>query len=241
VRPRPAIPARWAAAAGATPGTRDSGRSRARGSGRNSGRGGLGPGLRAGAGVSVLVTAVLLAAGCGGSSGNSPGVPSLGSAPATAGAAGPARSAALHTAAECIRQHGLPHYTDPVLTPDGSVYTDLRSVQDASQAVQDAVRTSCGTLIAQAGFDPQAEPPAPPALVQAGVRSAQCLRAHGLPRVKDPNAHSPYTPGHGFGLSGDEVPAGGKADPTVQAAFRACRGLLDAEIRASTLSDLGGR
>jgi hypothetical protein len=35
------------------------------------------------------------------------------------------------------------------------------------------------------------------------------------------------------------MPAGGKADPAFQAAAHACRALLDAEIRASTLASLG--
>ena len=74
---------------------------------------------------------------------------------------------------------------------------------------------------------------------EAGVRAAECQRAHGLPNVKDPTANSPYTPGHGFGLTGDEVPTGGKASHGFQEAAHACRSQVDAEIRASTLSSLG--
>jgi hypothetical protein len=51
-----------------------------------------------------------------------------------------------------------------------------------------------------------------------------------------------FTPGHGFGVSADELPNNGrlgKTDPTVQRALSACRSLLDAEIAASTLSSLG--
>ena len=73
---------------------------------------------------------------------------------------------------------------------------------------------------------------------QAGVRSAECLRAHGLPNVQDPNAQTAYTPGHGFGFTMGEIPPGGKASPVFQHAAGACRSLLDAEIRASTLSSL---
>ena len=40
------------------------------------------------------------------------------------------RVAQLHTAAQCIREHGVPSYQDPVLTGDGHVYTDARSIQD---------------------------------------------------------------------------------------------------------------
>jgi hypothetical protein len=151
---------------------------------------------------------------------------------------GSARAAALHAAAQCIRQHGVPSYADPVLTASGQVYSDSRSMQDASQSVLDAVYYACSALAARAGLNPSYEPPAPPQLVEAGVRSAECLRAHGLPNVQDPTAQSPYTPGHGFGFTANEIPAAGKSDPAYQAAAHACRALLDAEISASTLASL---
>jgi hypothetical protein len=203
----------------------------------------------------------LLLAGCGGSATSSPGVPALSQAAQsqraqsqeahgqgsqsqgpqepTSQLSGSARAAALHAAAQCIRQHGIPSYADPVLTASGQVYSDSRSIQDASQSVQDAVYQACSTLAARAGLNPSYEPPAPPQLIEAGVRSAECLRAHGLPNVQDPTAQSPYTPGHGFGFTANEIPAGGKSDPAYQAAAHACRALLDAEIRASTLASLG--
>ncbi len=192
----------------------------------------------------------LLLAGCGGSATSSPGVPALSQA-ASQGSAGQGsqsqgsqsqgsstRAAALHAAAQCIRQHGVPSYADPVLTASGQVYSDSRSMQDAPQSVLDAVQQTCGTLAARAGLNPSSEPPAPPQLVEAGVRSAECLRAHGLPNVHDPTAQTAYTPGHGFGFTRGEIPAGGKLDPAYQAAAHACRALLDAEIRASTLASL---
>ena len=157
----------------------------------------------------------------------------------SAGQGSAARAAALHQAAQCIRQHGIPSYADPVLTAGGRVYSDSRSIQDASQAALSAVQQACGALAASAGLSPADEPPAPPQLVQAGVRAAQCMRAHGLPNDADPSARTPYTPGHGFGMTASEVPAGGKASPVFQRAAQACRALLDAEITASTLTSLG--
>ena len=156
-----------------------------------------------------------------------------------AGQGGAARAAALHQAAQCIRQHGIPSYADPVLTSGGRVYSDSRSIQDAPQAALSAIQQACGALAASAGLSPADEPPAPPQLVQAGVRAAQCMRAHGLPNDADPSARTPYTPGHGFGMTASEVPAGGKASPVFQRAAQACRALLDAEITASTLTSLG--
>jgi hypothetical protein len=189
--------------------------------------------IRAAAGVLAVLGG--LCAGCGG--GAAPAtVPSL-----SGGSGGPGgssgRAAELRAAAQCIRQHGVPSYADPVLGPSG-VYSDSRSFQDASQAALSEVHTACGALMTRAGLNPESEPPAPPQLVQAGVRSAECARAHGLPSMKDPSARSPYTPGHGFGMTADEVPAGGKLSHGFQEAVHACAQQFAAEIRASTLSSL---
>jgi len=191
--------------------------------------------MRIRAGMLALGLLAVLGAGCGG--GVAPAtVPSLGGGSGGAGTGGN-RAAELRAAAQCIRQHGVPGYADPVLTPAG-VYSDTRSIQDASQSAQSDVRAACGALMARAGLNPENEPPAPPQLVQAGVRSAECARAHGLPDMKDPTSHTPYTPGHGFGMTADEVPAGGKLSHGFQEAAHACAGLFAAEIRASTLSSL---
>jgi hypothetical protein len=211
--------------------------------------------------IAVLAGGLLLA-GCGSPGSGSQVVPTLSGA-ASHGAAGPGgvsqggaspsasvqaqsaqgswagRGAELHAAAQCIRQHGIPSYTDPVLTPGGQVYTDSRSFDNASRSVWDAVQQACGALAVRAGLSPDAEPPAPPQLIQAGVRSAECLRAHGLPNVQDPTAQTPYTPGHGFGFTMGEIPAGGKASPVFRHAAQACRSVTDAEIQASTLASLG--
>jgi hypothetical protein len=193
----------------------------------------------------------VLLAGCAAGGPAAPAVPTAaqsvagtaagqgGAGQGSAGQGGAARAAALHQAAQCIRQHGIPSYADPVLTAGGRVYSDSRSIQDASQAALSAVQQACGALAASAGLSPADEPPAPPQLVQAGVRAAQCMRAHGLPNDADPSARTPYTPGHGFGMTASEVPAGGKASPVFQRAAQACRALLDAEITASTLTSLG--
>jgi hypothetical protein len=166
-----------------------------------------------------------------------PGVPTLsGSAAATGGAA--ARRDALHAAAECIRQHGIPTYQDPVLTSDGHVFTDARSMQNATDATIEAAQHACAAQISQAQFQPEAEAPAPPKLVAAGVKVAQCLRAHGMPNVKDPTSNTQFTPGHGFGLTADEVPAGGKGNPVFQRATEACQTEIHEENRQSTLQEL---
>jgi hypothetical protein len=203
--------------------------------GRRAGRSGP-----AGTLLTGIVAAAISLAGCAGH-GGAAAVPSLGSG-AAAGSGAPAAgtsTASLHAAAECVRQHGIPGFADPVRTPSGAAYIDLRSLQDAPASVVNAVRASCRSLLVRAGLTSENEPPAPPALVQAGVRAAECERAHGLPALRDPTAQSPYTPGHGFGMTGGEVP-GGKLGHGFQEAIRACGTQISAEIRASTLSSLGG-
>jgi hypothetical protein len=210
----------------------------------------------------VVITAIsLTACSSSGAATSNPSVPSLAGNASSGQSAGPhpsgagqqsgktdgppsghdysaARVTALHNAAACIRAHGIPGYTDPVLTPSGATYSDRRPFEDASDATRAAVTHACGTLMAQASLNPDYEPPAPPQLVQAGVASARCMRAHGMPNLRDPNPQAPYTPGHGFGLSADEVPAGGKANPVFQHAIQACQQVNSAEIRASTLGSL---
>lgn len=211
------------------------------------------------ASAAFAVVAVLLLGGCGSTPSGAGTVPTLSGSAAGSGSAArsssgsavgssTARVAELHAAAQCVRTHGVPAYQDPVLTADGHVYTDLRSLQDFagshgggdSDAVN-ALRRACGSLFTAAQLSPTDEPPAPPQLVQAGVAAARCLRAHGLPNYRDPSSSTSFTPGHGFGITADELPdngAGGKLDPTFQAAMQACRSQLDAEIRASELSSL---
>jgi hypothetical protein len=195
------------------------------------------------AAVLAVIAAVSLAACSSGGASGASVVPSLAGSSGTgqpgAGSSSPARASALHAAAQCIRQHGIPGYTDPVLTPGGAVYSDSRSIQDAGQATMTAVRQACQALLVQAGLHPEDEPPAPPQLVQAGVRAAECFRANGLPNIQDPTAQSPYTPGHGFALAAGEIPAGGKASPVFQRARHACDAQVTAELQASTLASLG--
>ena len=211
------------------------------------------------AAIVAVITGCGLLAGCGGSgSATSAGGVAAGAAATTGTAAtqsgkhhsgfgvgqsgvgySASRAQALSAAAECIREHGIPGFADPVLTPGGVVYSDSRSIDDAPDSVNTAIQQACGPLLARAQFNPQYEPPAPPQLVQAGVASAECLRVNGMPNVADPSSHSSYTPGHGFGMTASEVPPGGKQSPIFQHAIHACQAEVDAEIRASTLASLG--
>lgn len=197
--------------------------------------------------IVMTATAALSAVGCGGPGAAPPALPSITHSAQAAnasggqgsGGAGSARANALHAAARCIREHGIPSYPDPALSADGTVYSDLQGFRLAPQSVYDAIQHACGALFVAAGFDPGAEPPPTPQLLQAGVRAAECLRAHGLPHMRDPNAQTPYAPGHGFGFTTNEMPPGDKLSPVFQRAVAACTAQLEAETRISTLPALG--
>lgn len=161
--------------------------------------------------------------------------------PAATGSDG--RATKLHDAAECLRQHGVEHFADPVLGANGQVFTDTRALQEKEpETAVSTAMTACRDKINAANWNPDQLPPAPAALVAAGVESARCLRAHGLPNVKDPTANSSYTPGHGFGLRIEELPPGvDKRSPVMRQAFEACRSILDRENAASSLDQLAGK
>ena len=185
----------------------------------------------------TLAALGFLGAGC--SSNASPAaVPSLNSAGGGHSASGD-RAAELHAAKQCIRQHGVPGYADPVLTVSGAVYSDRRSIQDSSQSVVDSVQAACGSVLARAQLNPMHERPHRRSWSRPGSARPGAIGETVCPDDADPTANTPYTPGHGFGLSAGEVPAGGKLSHSFQQAIRACARLDAAEIRASTLSSLG--
>jgi hypothetical protein len=188
--------------------------------------------------IAAVATLAALA-GCG-TSHHSATVPNLTGSGGASGN-GHSTSQARHAAAQCVRTHGVPSYQDPVVTADGHVYTDMLSLHRLSAAQFNGLRQACGSQLAAAGFQLKDEPPAPPQLVQAGIRTARCLRAHGLPNYRDPTSSTPFAPGHGFDMTPDELTdngALGKGDPFAQRAFDACRHEQDAEIAASALQSL---
>ena len=202
----------------------------------------LGRFRRASDGLIVAVLACLALASCGGS-GSSAGVPSLHHNNAAASSTD-RNAQALHAAAQCLRDHGIPNYADPVIGPGQVVYTDQRTLENVGGAVVHAATRACRSLIGQANFDPSQRPHPPAQMVRDGVREAQCLRAHGLPNWPDPKATDSFDPGHGFQVSDEAfagaVPAGAnpKASSVFQHAIKACQTETKAEINDSQLSNL---
>ena len=192
--------------------------------------------------IAGLAAAMLAALGACTASHHRATLPSLSVAAGTSGREhSTSQAAARHAAAQCVRTHGVPSYQDPVVTADGHIYTDMRSLHRLSAAQFASLHQACGSQLTDAGFVLRDEPPAPPQLVQAGVRTARCLRAHGLPNYRDPTSSTPFAPGHGFDMTPDELTnngALGKGDPFAQRAFEACRREQNAEIAASTLQSL---
>jgi hypothetical protein len=205
--------------------------------------------------VAIAAGVALISLGAAGACTKEPAVPTvprLGGAgagtSAGTGAANPnavggdssaARREKLHAAGQCIREHGAPNYQDPLLTADGYVYSDSVALRGLEQPQLTAIDTACHDLIRAAKFSVHDQGPAPLKLIQAGVKSAQCMRANGLPDYQDPTANSRFAPGKGFGLNAQSLPAGGKADPTVRRALDACRSVLDEEAALSSLGNLG--
>ena len=158
---------------------------------------------------------------------------------AVSGDSSAARRARLRAAAQCIREHGAPQYQDPLLTADGYVYTDEVGLRGVEEEQMNAIDTACRELIQAANFSIRDQGPPPPKMIAAGVKSAQCLRANGLPDYPDPTVDSRFSPGKGFGLNAEALPATGKRDPTVRRALAACRSVLDEEAALSSLGNLG--
>jgi hypothetical protein len=153
-------------------------------------------------------------------------------------------AAALHAAAQCIRDHGIPNYQDPTVGPGDVVYTDQRNLERVGSDVVQQATAACRSLVAQADFDPAQAPHPPAQMVRDGVREAQCFRAHGLPNWPDPKPTDTFDPGHGFQVTdaafAGAVPPGAnpKQSAAFQGAIQACQRESEAVSADSQLSNL---
>jgi hypothetical protein len=165
--------------------------------------------------ASAAVVALALAGCAPGQA--APAVPSLGGG--TAGA--PSQASALHLAGQCMRQHGIPGFPDPVLNSVGQVTFSKSQLVTVSKAVVSQALTACRVALDRAGIqagrghDLGGKPS--PAQLREIVAFARCMRAHGLTGLQDPN------PANGQ----ISLPPGvAKDSPVVLRASRACRSLL---------------
>jgi hypothetical protein len=133
-------------------------------------------------------------------------------------------------AAQCMRQHGIPDFPDPVIGQHGDL--DLppgpagQQAKDQLQAHPDAQRT-CEPILQRL---PQFASPTRPAFTQEDLANllkfAQCLRRNGIPEWPDPKADGT------FPISGTPLATEGKS-ARLRAGMQACRQYWDKGIMGS--------
>src|SRR6516164_2912405 len=130
-----------------------------------------------------LVMSVATLAACGGSS----SAPHVATASPRPGQTGAAHATApqpvtqlIHTAAQCMRDHGIPNFPDPVLDTRGQPQIDNQLLNSLPASVTQAAEQACRAQIdaAQQAADAQ-RPPATPQELARATRFAQCMRRHG--------------------------------------------------------------
>ena len=165
-----------------------------------------------------VIGGVVVAVGaCGGGS----STPTVASAP---GARLPAQVAAspaqrVHVAAQCVRDHGVPNFPDPVIDTHGDLQVDQQLLDSLPASVVQTVKGACTPQInaAESAVN-AAQPGATPQEIAQATRLAQCMRQHGWPNFPDPDAHGGFS-----SASPGQVPTS-KSDP----AFQACRAVVAA-------------
>lgn len=151
----------------------------------------------------ALVCSVAAIAGCSGSGPKR-----------TASASGDSQLAM----SSCMRAHGVPNFPDPTAGSGGGGFSVLAS-PGSSTLIVDGIAFSGPAFNAAAktcGFGPGGGPPPQPgeAEREVAIRTAQCIRTHGVPDFPDPD----------FGADpvGKVVPPGASS-PAFQKAVKECR------------------
>src|SRR5579862_1136045 len=117
-------------------------------------------------------------------------LPAAGAGPAAAAAqtGGPSSAATTpfgkaEAYSACMRNHGVPNFPDPVLTPSGDYGFRTRGVDPKSPAFQSAGK-ACNALAPQ-GWGATGRQLSP-AQQQQWLNWARCIRVHGVPDFADP-------------------------------------------------------
>ena len=119
--------------------------------------------------------AALTLAACGSS--NGPTVPRLGGGTNTQASAPLGSMTAARAAVACARKHGMPSIPDPAVGANGQV-----TIPGGTPTPTPAVRSACAAQIRAAQPNDSTLPSVSASDMQALLRYAACLRAHGLPR-----------------------------------------------------------
>jgi hypothetical protein len=174
----------------------------------------------------VVVSGVLVVAGCGGSS-----KPNSAGRSASSGGPGLVFS-------RCMRSHGVPHFPDPN-TPGGGFQVNVSGyhssvsignipgINQQSPAFR-AANSACQNLLPGGAPAPGQQHPTSAAVAQARA-AAKCMRAHGVPNFPDPGRFMPSNPpayGTVDNINGAVFLIPGSIDlqaPAVQQAATACQ------------------
>jgi hypothetical protein len=152
----------------------------------------------------ALLSIVVLAAACSGSS-TGPGVAGQGSSSPSPAASpsGDLREAQL-AYAQCMRDHGIADFPDP----DAQGHMPMPDGEDRPEV--DAADGACRSLLSQPSEEEQDQGDAWLLAV------AQCMREHGFSAFPDPE------PGHPLNIGPDVNPELDPNNPEFQAALEAC-------------------
>lgn len=122
--------------------------------------------------------------------------------------------------AQCMRDNGVPTFSDPVANPDGSF--GFERPQGASQSAIDAALESCQSEIQAAGLAIGPGSGAQDPAVQDGLLEfSRCMRENGVAEFPDPKPNSDLLSGlHGLFDGIDQE------SPRVQQAIQSCDAIL---------------
>jgi hypothetical protein len=133
-------------------------------------------------------------------------------------------------AAQCMRQHGIPDFPDPVVDqngqlslPEGPAGEHLKTELNANPDAQRACQPILDRLPASAR---NSRPEYTQEDLANLLKFAQCMRRNGIPDFPDPKADG------SFPLAGTSMAAEGKS-PRVLAAMQACKQYWDKGIVGS--------
>lgn len=138
--------------------------------------------------IPLSLLPVIALAACG-SSGHNSAVPSLAGATQTEASPAPGSLAAAQAAVACVRKHGMPDVPDPVVGSNGQI--SVPGYASTTQLTPSA-RSACAGQIRLAVATSDTLPNVSAPDMQALLRWAACMRAHGLPRWPDPNAQGVF-------------------------------------------------
>jgi hypothetical protein len=121
-------------------------------------------------------------------------------------------------AAQCMRAHGVPNFPDPAAGPGGEGFSVNGSPGSTTLTV-DGIEFGGPAFTAAAKtcrFGPGGGPPPQPgeAEREVAIKTAQCMRTHGVPNFPDPDFG---------GNQGGKVVLPGSGSPAFQRAVQICR------------------